>query len=941
MALVGRDQDIRDLLACPGGVVVVAGDSGVGKSEMLRAGQERSSSTLAPPPVGLRSAPGALQRGLLEALGAAVAEATQGRTAAERVGNLLVQAAGRVVDVRLKDLASGVVRHLLGIVSTRVSPELADVFSTCAHQLITTIDSELTARINNASDPDVVDLVCGFASEVRALASGRDLVLALDDGDRLDEGDRRRLADLPLQLPDGVVVRLAFSTWSAQTRDQVDELTQLGVKSVELKGLDEAAVREWLLSSGLPGEWASEVWRTTNGYALHVAAAIDLLSEVGSISALDGMQRSDVIEATTRRQWRELGTVEKVAAERLCAFPTPLTAEDAADYLGVDVSVWHTLQRTLADSRIFTGEPPWFHELRRRIIWSEIMADAARDETLGRALAFREDQLALPAPPAEAFVQYAQLSAQQPSILEQNPQIAAVINADRDEVAIAAALIELAEPSSLAFIADTVLLYAQQVFAATGDLVAALQRLEEKGFVQITSNPQATALAPTWGSIEVVRLFAGRAAAELGRLPTPQLATAVFEMELRPRLGTFRSGTYGIGSPRIWELSRQAAQLQRVQPNGTVIGGKLGPNLLLRYRYDAISLYAAIAYDDERERDAAAQRLDGWATVNRGHELTVVDCLVDPESSVCSLRFFLAMERLTGTTLVNGINGPSSHPPKLAVAVSFDEEMRQRSLTLDTVRRLCSPEERLAYSLEEPIGYVYRGTAENSETAHVIGRTGVTHLEGDVPTFIGNPLFRFELARHAEVGPGERLGLITWHQGVQQEDPVLHELTWAFQQAAKFNEHQRRVLVRLEQDELERRFAEASARMASDALELMSVLGLEVSEDELRKRGLRGSTTYVVIHLDRPDPHWVPAANATITAATVANGSGEHSAAVHLIASEDPDPHGGLSFAAVRAAFADRFGFDPTDVERMTYGAAIETLAELLGYRSSEVRFEY
>jgi hypothetical protein len=846
-----------------------------------------------------------------------------------------------VVDVRLKDLASGVGRHLLGIVSTRVSPELAALLSTFAHQLVTTIDSELAARINNASDPDVVDLVCGFASEVRALADGRDLALALDDGDRLDEGDRRRIADLSSQLPDGVVVRLAFSTWSAQTRDQVDELTQRGVKSVELKGLNETAVREWLLSSGLPGEWASEVWRTTNGYALHVAAALDLLNEAGSIAALDGMQRSDVIDATTRRLWRELGTVEKVAAERLCAFPTPLTAQDAADYLGVDVAVWHTLQRTLSDSRIFTGEPPWFHELRRRFIWSKMMADAARDETLRRAVTFREEQLALPAPPPEAFIQYAQLTARQPSILEQDPQIAAVINADRDEVAIAAALIELADPSPSAFIADTVLRYAQQVFGAAGDLVSALQRLGEKGFVHISSNPQATALVPTWGSIEVVRLFAGRAAAELGRLPTPQLATAVFETELRPLLGAFRSGMYGIGSPRIWELSRQAAQLQRVQPDGTVIVGKLGPNLLLRYRYDALSLYAAIAYDDEQERDAAAVQLDGWSTVNRGHDLAIVDCLVHPGLCVCSLRFFLAMERLTGTTLVNPVNGPSSHPRKLDVPISLDEEMRRRSITLDTVRRLCSPEERLACSLEEPIAYVYRGTAENSVAAHVIGRTGATPLDGDVPTLIGNPLFRFELARRADIGPGERLGLITWHQGAQQEDPVLHELTWAFQQVAKFNEHQRRILVRLEQDELERRIAEVVARTASDAMELMSAVGLDVSEDDLTKRGLRGSTTCVVIHLDKSDPHWVPAAHATITAATVPNSSGEHMAAVHLIAPEDPDPHRGTSLAAVRAAFADRFEIDPTAIDRMTYGAAIETLAVLLGYRSSEVRFQY
>jgi hypothetical protein len=76
-------------------------------------------------------------------------------------------------------------------------------------------------------------------------------------------------------------------------------------------------------------------------------------------------------------------------------------------------------------------------------------------------------------------------------------------------------------------------------------------------------------------------------------------------------------------------------------------------------------------------------------------------------------------------------------------------------------------------------------------------------------------------------------------------------------------------------------------------------------------------------------------------AATVANDSGEHTAEVLLLAPEGANPFGGASFDEVRTAFADHFGVDPTGVDRMTHGVAIYTLAELLGYRTSEVRFEY
>ncbi len=77
MKLVGRDEEVRELIRHPAKVVVLAGDSGVGKSEVLRISQDQSTLALAPPPIALRHAPGALQLGLLESLAAAVAEITK------------------------------------------------------------------------------------------------------------------------------------------------------------------------------------------------------------------------------------------------------------------------------------------------------------------------------------------------------------------------------------------------------------------------------------------------------------------------------------------------------------------------------------------------------------------------------------------------------------------------------------------------------------------------------------------------------------------------------------------------------------------------------------------------------------------------------------------------------------------------------------------------
>lgn len=941
MELIGRGEDVRELVARSAKVLLLAGDSGVGKSEVLRASQFQSKIALAPAPVNLRHAPGSLQRGLLESLASAIADVTEDQSSAERVGRAVVAAAGRVADLQLKELTSGVGRQLLGIVSAHVSPELASLLGSFAHQLITSVDSELSSRINNAGDSDVVDIVCGFATEVREMADGRALVLALDNGDLLDESDRRRMSDLATILPDGVTLRVAFSTWNAQTRDQVDELLQYGVDVFELDGLREDAIRELLVLAGLPDVWAPKVRQTTNGYALHVAAAIDLLTETRSIAELDGMQQSDVIGATTQRIWRGLNPTEKVAAQRLCAFPAALSAQDIAEYLRVELTVWYTLERSLIDSRVFTGHPAWFHELRRRYIFSEVLKEDERDSILTDAIAFRKDQLTLPEATVEGLVEYANLVARHSSLLLQNPQISAVMAADRDEVAIAGALIELGEQASTALPAESALLYARQAFRATGDLETALQRLSERGFVHISTDTQSTMVVPIWQSSEVLQLFAGRAASELGRLPTPHLATFVFESALRPALGTFRTAHYGLGSPPVSVLSQQGAQLQRVQRDGSLVFGKLGPNLLLRCEFDSLPFYAVLAYEDETERDAAASRVKSMSESGADKTLRVVDCLFSPADCVPSLRFFLAFERIRGSSLVNAVNGPSSHAPKLDVAISLEDEMRQRALTLETIRSMCSPEELLASSLEFPIGYLYRGTSENGEAIRVIGRAGAEHLQDESTVPFGSAFYRVELERIACLMPGERLGRITWHAGAIQADPILSEMLWVFEETARYNEHQRRIPIRFTEEALTAAIAASSDRVAKDALQLITALKIKMSEDDLHKRGLKGSKTLVRLHLDKPDPNWVVGANAMIAAATIVNDSGVHSAEVVIIAPQDSVPGGETNFNEMLNGFAAQFGVDPTEVDRLTMGVAVDTLAKLLGHRTSEIRFEY
>ena len=759
----GRDDDIRELGALPGKVVLLVGDSGVGKSEVLRVIQEQESAAVAPPPVPLRHVPGGLQRGLLEALSSALAELSQDQTMAERVGSLVVEATARVAEASLKDLARGVGNHLLGLVRTRVSPELADLMASFAHQIATTIDQDLSARITNATDPDVVDIFIQFSGEVLAIADGKPLILALDDGDKLDEADRRRLADLAEQLPEGVVIRVAFAMWTGETRTSVTTLRTAGLRAHEIQGLSVPAIEQWLESKGLDASDADEVLHASNGYALHVSSAIDLIQTSPGSNPLADPQPSDVTAAQTEAAWRELDVHTQAVGAALSAFEEPLSSPEATQYLNLTSNEWHTLERQLVDSLLFTGRPPWFHELRRRHLWNSILTADERMEYLDKAVNYLQPQLVQPRPEPGALVQYAGFVSQQHDVLAGDPRLAAAATATSDELAILASLIELTEANQPAHLAESLLLYARQFFGAKGDLATALRNLEASGLVAVASNEYQTAVVAVLPTVEIAYMIAGRAAAELGRIPTPQLSTSLFVGALRPEAEPFREAIYGIGTPRISELSTRAARMQRIR-DGVLHVGRKGPNLLLRLKFGRLPLYAAISYDTDSDRDAAAERCNGWSQRIGDQELAVTDCLSHPMKCIPVLRFLKAAELLRGERLITASN-PASHAPTVHEEVSLDTALERASQTLEVVRERCGADEVLAYGLEQPLGYLYRGTVDNWDRIEVIGRTGSERLDVPPSEVVGGAFYRVEIARLADLSEDERPGMITVHSG--------------------------------------------------------------------------------------------------------------------------------------------------------------------------------
>jgi hypothetical protein len=468
--MYGREREVEQLACAQPRAVVLAGDPGVGKSVVLAAGQARADAAgaIAPAPVTIRRSPAALQLALLDALGAAVALMARDEGLARTAARHVADAARRMAKARLDELPSAAGKVLLGMVRARLGSDAADAIEEFARDLTTSVDERLAARISAAGDGDVIEVIVGFAVEAAALAGDRDVLLSLDNAERLDEDDVRRLADLLTLLPDRVAVRLAYATADQSAHELLDKLQEAGASVMVLDGLGSDLVARWLADEGVPVGMLAETMRVTGGYPLLVQDAVAALKAGCSLADL---HPGEVIGVGTRRAWRQLDPGVQRAAIMLAAFTDPPPRERIPGFLSLDTAGWAVVEQQLWNARIFAvvqDQRRWFHEMRRRYLWQEIMTEPQRHDAAEAAVTellvlMRESGVVNPA----LLVEFAGLLPLTSGLLTAEPGTRSMAEAEVAEIAVAAAIMELSEPGSRSPLdAEAVLLHAREGFGA-------------------------------------------------------------------------------------------------------------------------------------------------------------------------------------------------------------------------------------------------------------------------------------------------------------------------------------------------------------------------------------------------------------------------------------------------------------------------------------------
>ncbi len=786
-----------------GPVVLVTGDTGTGKSSVLQASVAEYSTALVAPPVEVcLFESGALQSAIFDALAAALALAQPGqarwRDLAKRLRHATREAALEVG----KGLAQAAVEEVVQLAKAKLGENVGQGLLKFLKTFASNDGQDLRRTLRAHSDPSIVRLLVRMADEVAAVA-GRDVVITLDEGNRLSDYDQRILASLAAEPGRRARIVIAWSIAEVGALPGLARLRALGLPEVQISGLSHDDVERWLTGRKLGGHTA-EVYELTAGYPLLVEG---LVAHLLSGGRLEHYSAPTLFNDVLREALSRLPTDAHRAARRLSAFTYPLPERDIPSFLGVDAVDWGMLRESLERERVFSVHYPegaWFHETRRLFMWDSVLTAAERDQVGQEAYTELLERHGHDAAAGEVgrFRQIAELAPHAVDSRARNSILTAVLDLNSHELAVLAAAIELkTEGSGSHTPADQVVVHAHTAFAATrGDALQALPILRDKGVLTLAELPrQSDDRTDTVVDValdhECVVVARGRIHAVLGKPAVPQLATHVVRAHLeRVRLESYAVVTQA-GHADALEVIVGANRLRGpafVRPIGD-------PLLVLWLRFGDQPVTIAAVFNSPAERAVAEREIANLSASSFGRRLTLDRTLRDPTHTVASLRFLRAVYFATGLSLNADVHGQfwMDGPQALPMA-----EFAQRQVDLlGLLRTRTDPVEREAYGLTQPAGVAiarrdtteYRLDVRGSAHVHLMDFDQIEHILQQEPLVSARIELALDLPPHVTT---QDLTTQTW-TGQRVQDPVVELLNKLNKMAVQFNERQPRTPVRL------------------------------------------------------------------------------------------------------------------------------------------------
>jgi hypothetical protein len=915
--------EVWQVVTCTAPVVLVTGDTGTGKSSVLQTTIAEYANTVVAPPVAVcLFDSGALQAALIDALATVLATARPGearwRDLAKRFRHATREAAIEVG----KALADAVVEEVVEFAKTKLGENAGKGLLKFWKTLKKDTSPDLRRTLRAQSDINVVRLLVRMSDEVASVV-GRDLVITLDEGNRLSDDDQRILGSIAAVPAKRVRIVVAWSTAEVDSLPGLARLRKLGLPEVAVTGLSRDDVQRWLATAGM-AQLTDEIHSLTAGYPLLVEGLVAYLRSGGSLERYSAPTLfNDVLADALMR----LPTDAHHAARRLSAFTYPLPEDEIPGYLGVDAVAWGAMRNALERERVFSVRYPdgtWFHESRRTYLWGVVLTEPERQQVGQSAYSqlLEQHRRAEATYFAGAFRQISALAPYARESLTAKPTLASVISLTTDQLGVLAAVIELAnvEPGSPTP-ADQIVIHAHTAYGVDrAHAINGLPALQALSIVDLKEIPRGESdrtesVADLLLDYESDVVARGRIQTVLGKAAVPHLADHVVRVHLeRVRLESYAMITQAGHADALQvidnaNLVRAPALLQRV--GDPVLG------IWLHYGDQPVTVVGV--FNTTAHRAAAEREMANLSGTSFGRRVVIDRTFQDPTHTIASLRFMRAVYFATGLSVHSDHREYwLDNPPPLPML-----EFAQRQVDLLGLLRSETDElEREVYDLTQLSGVAIARQGNTEYRLDVRGAAHVYPMDFDKTTDILAE--KSLVSARMELALGLTSTISTKHLTTQTwleertQDPVVELLGTLRKRAEKFNARQPRTVVRLEKGRLQAQLAAAhirDQRLARKISETITIGG---------ERGIRPSRA-LRLAIGTHGPPNRPTQRATICAWPPGDPGDVE---IRYVSDE--------SIENAEGAYKAAFGAD-ADTTDLHGGMLPTMLASLLGFADNEI----
>lgn len=919
MELYGREAECEFVAHAGGGLVLISGDSGIGKSEFLRRlWQPATDLQVSARPIVVRGVRGSLQNAIASALGDCLHQYTEVvDQPAQVVWDSVKKVLTRLASIGGRQVGEMVLGRAFEFVEAKLGKDAAKAIRAVLAEVLKPLEEGLEDQLATLRAPDLASDLAAIGDLVAGHLGIR-IVILLDAGERLAPDDRALLAELATDLDERIKVIVAVNSSDPSGADVERRLLARDIRPITLLPLSAEALARWLEEEGIPRKQWSAIDRLSSGYPLFVEDAVQLIQRGVSLAEV-AVPAS--FEALLDLAWSSLGDAEQLVAARLAGFMDPPSDEFLCGYLQLDELQLGVIKGRLSQHRVFVHRSDgstWFHERRRAFIWEHLLDGGQR------AVASKSAIAALQAWTANRNGIESWVASSVPGFVrnlgstEREPELDKLLSIERDQLALLWAVLELAEPSQAeSRFPDTnqVVLYAYERAGLDSDPLLALERLHDLGLIALASNEAASVVGLVAPSNIYFACLLGEIEHRFFVQPIPHIATSAFNAFIRSPLGRFDRASISVGSGSLANHRNALEDLSRARDGWRPISETIG--LGLDTQVDGHTVTVTVLFEREEDRTEAVTQLAQRS--GEGTRLLLLKATnLPPERSRHS--------RYTRLLADLQLDRSDVSVPDIADLVrNLDLRARARQVITEQMTgeevsalRMKSGSRFLLQSLREPGSWVeYEISGGESQ------RTVVLPLDFD-ETLARDPLAEAKLRSAGFLSGNERLNhwSTRYSKSRKTPHPLREEIESISARGVAFNRGLGRVRLRLDEDAL----ADAILREREARRRLRT---------SLAKAGLCPASSaeqhslYIVI-----DQHSATERGMAMWGArtlSVADGQGDVRVAV--------DAHDGASMSEADSTTLLRlWGIrDESLVRGRGAGFATSVLAPLLGYSDEDV----